>query len=67
MLSIDDRNFGEARDTAEGWIENPWPVSRKTALNWVAEHGEDLIADFLEEHGKKDSYCSREVFLWLGY
>lgn len=57
------------RDTAEGWIENPDPVNKETAMRWLSQHevaGAELRG-FFEDLGDRDMYGSDEVFAWLGY
>ena len=43
-----------------------YPISRRTARAWVAAHHVGF-SEFTEEYGRRESYCSRDVLIWLGY
>ena len=43
-----------------------YPISRRTARAWVAAHHVSF-SEFTEEYGRSDTYCSRDVLIWLGY
>jgi hypothetical protein len=54
-------------DTAEGWMDNPEPVSRATVRHWISQHDGPTFAEFIEDNGDQDEYDSNVVFEWLGY
>lgn len=54
------------RDTVEGWIDDPEPISADVAKKWVAQHS--LSMDELRQDlGEKEFYGSDDVLHWLGY
>jgi len=55
-----------AYDTAEGWIEDPEPIPRLTALRWLRLHSA-CLSDFFDDCGDRDYYDSDQIFVWLGY
>lgn len=49
-------------ESAEGEI-----ISQARAIQEVKKHGVELVEEFLQDMGVRESYEAQEVLIWLGY
>lgn len=65
-MSVTATHATNYTDSAAGWIDQPEMITRATAEAWINEH-DVCIGEFFEEYGERETYSSRDVFIWLGY